>query len=176
MKNLVLLFAIASLITFSSCGEDEDVFADNSSVTLNIDGTTYNKEENFAVSFSQITFNDEETFQINGSVVNGTDTVGFSLSLPSFNTGTYTKANNTDEVKLSISFTEAFSSYSTDPFIFDDIDTSVIDYEINITTSNDENVSGNFDSILMNSDGETVEVSGEFVSIDGLAALGGLFN
>ena len=161
---------------FTACSDDEEVFVDNSSASLTIDGVNYTKAENFAVGFSQVTFNDEETFQINGTTANGTDSVSFSIDLPSFNVATYTKSANGDEVNLSITFEETFVIYSTNPFTFGNVDESVIDYQVEITSSNAENVSGTFSGTLMNSEGETVAVTGQFVAIDPFAALGSLFN
>ncbi|MEM7297367.1 MAG: hypothetical protein AAF391_03775 [Bacteroidota bacterium] len=177
MKNILFFLLSSALVLFTACSDDGDaLFVDNSSASLTIDGVAYSKAEDYVVSFSNITFNDEETFQVNGTMANGTDTVSFSLDIPNFNVATYTQANNGDEVTLSIRFEESFESYSSDPFTFGDIDRSAIDYEIAITASNEDNVNGTFSGTLMNSDGETVEVDGEFVAINALAALGNLID
>ena len=135
----------------------------------------YTKSAEDVVSFTQFTFNDEESFQISGTTANGTDTVSFSMNLPSFNVATHTKSANRDAVTLSIRFENTFDNYSSDPFTFGNIDTSVIDYQIDITSSSEDNVIGTFSGTLMDSEGVTVEVDGEFVAINALAILGNLF-
>lgn len=176
MKNTLFFLLCGALVLFTACGSDDGVFTDNSSASLTVDGVNYTKAEDNAVSFTKFTFNDEESFQINGTTANGTDTVSFSMDIPSFNVATYTKAANGTDVTLSVVFQNTLERYSSDPFVFGNVDTSVIDYEINITSSSAETVNGTFSGTLMNSDGETVEVDGEFVAIDALAVLGSLFN
>jgi len=167
MKKLFSLSLAALVLLFLvSCGDDDEGGSlPDTSIDVTFDGTNYEKSSDDIVAYIQFSFNDVSSYQISGVAVNGNDTIDVSISIPTLNVATYTKATSDDQ-DVSIDIFSENGIFSSDPFIFsDEEDPST--YTLNITDFSDNTLKGNFTATLYDtSDEVTVEASGNFVAVD----------
>ncbi|NQZ78965.1 MAG: hypothetical protein HRT61_23035, partial [Ekhidna sp.] len=91
------LLSILVLSIIVSCGDDDSSSALSSAATLTVDGVSYTKSTDSEIVVIEVTFNEVTTYAMGGDMVNGTDTISFSVNIPSLSEQTYTKSANGDE-------------------------------------------------------------------------------